>query len=72
MRLTRLREIRQRAFLTQAELGEKAGMSEATINRLESGKHEARISTVRKLAAALGVLPAELVGQEPQDTKRAA
>jgi transcriptional regulator with XRE-family HTH domain len=72
MRLTRLRELRQRAFLTQAELGQKAGMSEATINRLESGKHEARISTVRRLAEALGVPPAELVGQESQDTKRAA
>jgi transcriptional regulator with XRE-family HTH domain len=72
MRLTRLRELRQRAFLTQVELGEKAGISEATINRLEQGKHDARISTVRKLAEVLGVSPAELVGQESADTKRAA
>jgi len=72
MKLTRLRALRQRAFLTQVELGEKAGMSEATINRLEQGKHDARISTVRKLAAVLGVPPAELVGEEPADTKQAA
>jgi transcriptional regulator with XRE-family HTH domain len=72
MRLTRLRELRQRAFLTQVELGERAGMSEATVNRLESGKHEARISTVRKLAAALGVEPRELVGESAADTKAAA
>jgi transcriptional regulator with XRE-family HTH domain len=72
MRLTRLRALRQRAFLTQVELGEKAGMSEATINRLESGKHDARISTARKLAAALGVSPAELVGEEAPDTQAAA
>jgi transcriptional regulator with XRE-family HTH domain len=72
MRLTRLRELRQRAFLTQVELGEKAGISEATINRLEQGKHDARISTVRKLAEVLGVSPSELVGQESADTKRAA
>jgi transcriptional regulator with XRE-family HTH domain len=72
MRLTRLRELRQRAFLTQVELGERAGMSEATVNRLESGKHDARISTVRKLAAALGVEPSELVRESATDTKAAA
>jgi transcriptional regulator with XRE-family HTH domain len=72
MQLTRLRELRQRAFLTQAELGQKAGMSETTINRLEMGKNSARISTVRRLADVLGVTPAELVGTESSDTKRAA
>jgi transcriptional regulator with XRE-family HTH domain len=64
MRLTRLRALRERAFLTQAELGQRAGMSEVTISRLESSGQSARISTVRKLAAALGVTPAELVSDE--------
>ena len=64
MQVPRLRECRERAFLTQAELAEKSGVAETTINRLKNGHHGARISTVRKLAEALGVAPAELVGQD--------
>ena len=61
MQLPRLRECRERALLTQAELAEKAGVSEVTINRLENGRHAPRFSTVRKLAAALGVPPTDLM-----------
>ncbi|HLF08389.1 MAG TPA: helix-turn-helix transcriptional regulator [Dehalococcoidia bacterium] len=53
--------LRQRAFLTQRELAQRAGLSEVTVNRLEQGKQTARISTIRKLASALGVVPEELV-----------
>lgn len=59
-----LRKARLSALLSQAELAEKCGMSEATINRLEVGRHRARISTVRKLAQALGVEPVELMDPE--------
>jgi transcriptional regulator with XRE-family HTH domain len=68
----RLREARLRKVLTQEELAQRSGVAEATISRIESGQQEARISTVRKLAAALGLEPSELVNQEPTDTKRAA
>ncbi len=61
MRVPRLKTLRQRAFLTQRELAQRAGLSEVTVNRLEQGKQTARISTIRKLAAALGVLPEDLV-----------
>ena len=64
MQVPRLREHRDRAFLTQAELAEKSGVAETTINRLENGHHGARIPTIRKLAAALRVAPAELVGSD--------
>jgi transcriptional regulator with XRE-family HTH domain len=64
MQVPRLRELRERAFLTQAELAEKSGVAETTINRLENGRHGARISTIRKLALALGVPPAELTARE--------
>ena len=61
--------MRERAFLTQAELAEKSGVSEGTINRIEAGKHEPRISTIRKLAKALNVSPDELVrSSEDQQT----
>ena len=61
MRVPRLMILRRRAFLTQRELAQRAGLSEVTVNRLEQGKQTARISTIRKLASALGVVPEELV-----------
>ena len=73
MRLPRLREIRLRALLTQEDLAERSGVAAVTINRLENGHTEARISTVRKLAFTLGVPAHELMGaDEDQELKRAA
>jgi transcriptional regulator with XRE-family HTH domain len=43
------------------ELSERSGVSRATIAELELGKHGAQPRTRRKLAAALGVEPWELV-----------
>jgi predicted transcriptional regulator len=56
-----LKRVRESKFLTQQELAEKSGVSRPTIARLESPGDEARLSTVRKLAKALGVQPAALV-----------
>jgi transcriptional regulator with XRE-family HTH domain len=62
----RLREVRERKLLTQQELADRSGLTQTTISAIEVGKHEPRISTIRRLAAALGVEPEELVvGQEP-------
>lgn len=60
--LPRLRDLRQREALTQEELPRKAGVTASTISLIESGFQEARASTVRKLADALGVKPVELMG----------
>ena len=57
----KLREVRQRLFVTQAELAERTGIAEATLSRLENGVQRPRISTVRKIAEALGVAPEDLV-----------
>ena len=59
--MQRLRELRRLRVLTLRELEEESGVSYNTIWRLENGYREARPSTIRKLAAALGVDPAELV-----------
>src|SRR5262245_54915831 len=56
---------RQRRLRTQEELAERAGVSVATIIRLEDGK-PGRISNVRKIAEALGVSADELIGEEQQ------
>ena len=58
----KLKEIRTRRFLTQEELAERAGVSPATIVRVERNQAEPHISTMRKLAQALSVDPTELLG----------
>lgn len=57
---THLRELRDRASLSQEELAEKSGVSRATIAELEAGKRAAQPKTRRKIAEALGVEPREL------------
>ncbi len=64
VRVTRLREWRERRLLTQKELAEKIGVTVGTINRIERGVHRPRLGTVRKLAEALGVEPRELMKGE--------
>jgi len=57
-----LREARRRAALTQGELADKAGVGITTIVRIETGEiTEPRVSTLRKLAEALGVEPRDLL-----------
>lgn len=56
-----LRAVRERLFVTQEELSARTGISRATISRIENGEQRPRISTVRRLAAALGVPPDALV-----------
>jgi transcriptional regulator with XRE-family HTH domain len=57
----RLKRQRTRRALTQAELAEHAGVTTATVARIERDEIEPRMTTLRKLAEALGVDPAELV-----------
>ncbi len=59
----RLKALRVRRALTQHELAEKAGISTNALNRIEVNKAQPHMSTLRKLATALGVEPHELVEQ---------
>ncbi len=59
----RLKKARMRKLLTQEELAEKAGVSPSTIVNIERDQAEPHISTMRKLAKALDVDPAELLGE---------
>ena len=60
--LTRLRELRVRRALNQRELATLSGVAQSTIVRLEHGDPNVNPSTIRKLARALKVDPAELLG----------
>lgn len=63
----KLRELRRMKVLTLRELEEVSGVSYATIHRLERGHRNAHPSTIRKLARALGVEPAELVANKERE-----
>jgi DNA-binding XRE family transcriptional regulator len=65
VKLTRMRSVRERKALTQDELATLAGVSRQTVVKIEGGL-EPRPPTVRKLARALGVQPADLM--EPGET----
>lgn len=53
----RLRDVRERLLVTQAELSRRTGIAESNLSRIENGLQRPRISTVRKIARALGVDP---------------
>lgn len=53
--LNSLRLARELREWSQRKLADEAGLKQAQISRLESGKREPRLSTVRALAEALGV-----------------
>lgn len=57
----RLRELRMRRAMTQDELAAAAEIGKNTVNRIERNHTEPRPPTLRKLAQALEVDPAELV-----------
>ena len=57
-----LKRQRIRKALTQEELARKAGLTTASVARIERNETEPRMSTLRKLAKSLGVDPSELIG----------
>ena len=60
----RLRELRVEKALSLRALGERTGVAYDTINKRELERRPARLSTIRKLAEALGVMPRELMQRE--------
>lgn len=56
-----LKRYRKARGLTQEALARKVGFSLPYIGRLEIGQHDPPLSTVERLAKALGVKPSALV-----------
>jgi transcriptional regulator with XRE-family HTH domain len=46
---------------TQEDLAHTAGISTSTLSRIERGMHQPSLPTLCKIAAALGVSPADLI-----------
>jgi transcriptional regulator with XRE-family HTH domain len=57
----RLKDLRFRAGLTQQELADEAGTTQTTVARIERDAVEPEVTTIRKLAKALGVTPGDLL-----------
>ncbi len=60
----RLRETRIRAGLSQSDLEEISGIPKARLSRYENGHVAPSIQTLERLAKALGVSEASLLGDE--------
>jgi len=60
---SRVKRLRKARGLTQQALAVKAGVSLGYLARLEIGMHDPRLSTLQKLAKALGVPVGQLLGE---------
>jgi transcriptional regulator with XRE-family HTH domain len=52
-----LKELRKEAGLTQADLAERLGVEQPTVQRWEGGRREPSLSTLEQIARVLGVSP---------------
>jgi transcriptional regulator with XRE-family HTH domain len=66
----RIRDLRERAVLSQGELAVKVGISQNALSQIETGRSQPRMSTIRKVAEALGIEPARLM-QDPYEERGA-
>ncbi len=57
----RVRERRAAAGLTQAQLADRAGLHRTFIGSVERGERNVALLSLRRIAAALRVTPAELL-----------
>jgi putative transcriptional regulator len=58
----RLKALRAKQSLSQADLAKKAGLTREYIARLETGRHDPSLSVLISLAKALKVKVEELLG----------
>jgi transcriptional regulator with XRE-family HTH domain len=66
----RLRALRAKKGLSQAELAELADLSDETVSRVERGAYDPSISSTVALARALGVSVDYLVGMADRNKRR--
>ena len=64
-----LKAIRLSQGVSLRKLGEQAGVSYVTIARIEAGIYDPRLSTLRKVASALKVTVAQVIGDQPFNQK---
>lgn len=60
-----LREARERLGITQEEVAHRSGVHATEVSRMEAGKRDPKISTLRRLAKAVEVTPGQLLDGLP-------
>lgn len=65
----KLRRLRRGSMLSLRELGERSGVAFDNINKFENERRYAQPRTVRRLAEALDIDPAELMKGEENDAR---
>ena len=61
----RLKVIRDRCNMTQAQLAEKVGVNRSHIAKIENNDTDGSVADLTKIAAALGVSVADLLDETP-------
>jgi transcriptional regulator with XRE-family HTH domain len=56
-----LRHARLARKMTQEEVAERSGVHATEVSRIESGKRDPQVSTVKRLAEAVGVSASDLL-----------
>jgi transcriptional regulator with XRE-family HTH domain len=56
-----LRAARERLGLTQEQVAQRSGVHATEVSRIEAGKRDPQVSTVRRLARAVKVKPGQLL-----------
>lgn len=65
----RIRELRLSKHLTHEALAFKSGLSVATVQRAEAGKHSASVRTLEAIACGLGVSLTEVIAHHEPEAK---
>jgi len=65
-----LKQWRERRGWSLRQLGERSGVSFANISNIEAGKLDPRLSTLERLARALGISVRDLFPTERSRTRR--
>ncbi len=60
----RIRSARKKRGMTQKQLGQACGIDEANIRKYEADRQNPKYETLQKIAAALNISVAELLGHE--------
>lgn len=64
--MERLKKLREKFGLSQAELADKAGISQPFIGAIESGRKSPTLRTLEKIANAMNISVLELLGSEEE------
>ncbi|AMA73299.1 helix-turn-helix transcriptional regulator [Aneurinibacillus thermoaerophilus] len=68
--MKKVRMVRNSKDMTQNELADKAGIAQAYLSEIETGKTIPSIPVLRRIAKALGIMVAELLDDETNSLRR--